>query len=52
MRQLPQAEHCDLGLTPEADQTPDLRPEMRKAPVAAEAFRENNHPNTHLKGQS
>lgn len=38
MRTLPQSEHCDLGLI-EDDHTPD----MRKAPVAADALR-NNYP--------
>lgn len=27
MRHLAQSEHCDLGLNPDADRTPDLRPE-------------------------
>lgn len=39
MRVLPQQEHADLGLVDD-DRTPD----MRKAPVAAEALRNNDHP--------
>ncbi|WP_186446972.1 hypothetical protein [Mycolicibacterium porcinum] len=39
MRPLPQEGHADLGLI-EDDHTPD----MRKAPVAAEAFQENYPP--------
>jgi len=40
--------HEDLGPDPEADRTED----MRKAPVAAEAFRNHDHPNTQMEGQS
>lgn len=39
----PQAEHCDLGLV-EFDNTED----MRKAPAATEALRNNNHPNQQI----
>ncbi|MDW5612086.1 hypothetical protein [Mycolicibacterium sp. D5.8-2] len=39
MRDLPQQEHCDLGLIDD-DHTPD----MRKAPAATEALRNNDHP--------
>lgn len=38
MRDLPQADHCDLGLV-EDDHTPD----MRKAPVAADALHIDHH---------
>lgn len=38
MRDLPQADHCDLGLV-EDDRTPD----MRKAPVAADALQIDHH---------
>lgn len=41
MRELPQQEHCDLGLI-EDDNTED----MRKAPAATEAFQKNNHVHT------
>lgn len=41
MRVLPQQDHADLGLV-EDDNTPD----MRKAPVAADALR-NEHPSGH-----
>lgn len=47
MRNLPQSEHCDLGIVDD-DNTPD----MRKAPAATEAL-QNNHPITALeRGQS
>lgn len=39
MRVLPQELHADLGLI-DNDRTPD----MRRAPVAAEALRRNDHP--------
>ncbi|WP_197382844.1 hypothetical protein [Mycolicibacterium mengxianglii] len=38
MRDLSQQDHCDLGIVDD-DQTPD----MRKAPVAPEAFRNDHH---------
>lgn len=34
MRHLPQSEHCDLGLDPRADHTPDLRPEKELPPTS------------------
>ena len=40
MRDYPQESHPDLGLWPEQDQTED----MRKAPVAAEALRNESTP--------
>lgn len=41
MRQLPQQDHADLGLVDD-DHTPD----MRKAPVAADALRSEHPPVT------
>lgn len=42
MRDLPQQEHCDLGLV-EDDNTPD----MRKAPAATEALRNEPPSSSH-----
>jgi hypothetical protein len=38
MRNLPQQDHADLGIVDD-DDTPD----MRKAPVAADALQKNHH---------
>lgn len=43
MRELPQADHADLGLIPDSDHTED----MRKAPVAPEALRSEHHVGHH-----
>ena len=32
MRDLPQQEHCDLGLIPDSDNTEDLRSKKKNAP--------------------
>lgn len=42
MRDLPQYQHADLGIVDD-DNTPD----MRKAPAATGALRNNTHLNTH-----
>ena len=42
MRELPQADHCDLGIV-EDDNTPD----MRKAPVAPDALQSEHHSSSH-----
>lgn len=42
----PQQEHADLELVDD-----DLIRDKRRAPVAAEALRKNDHPTTQLKGQ-
>ena len=39
MRELPQADHADLGLIPDSDHTED----MRKAPAVTEALRSEHH---------
>lgn len=50
MRDLPQAEHADLGLLPDSDHTEDLRPNSETAPktqtLARPAGTDQNTPTT------
>ncbi|CAJ1495126.1 hypothetical protein [[Mycobacterium] burgundiense] len=48
MRELPQQDHCDLGLVPDQDRTEDLRPGKRNAPgwCANTAEGDQNNPLT------
>lgn len=44
MRDLPQAEHCDLGLNPEADHTENLCPQKCENPGGHRGFAEQEQP--------
>ncbi|WP_100485988.1 hypothetical protein [Mycobacteroides abscessus] len=50
MRDLPQAEHCDLGLDPSADQTPDLRPEKELPPTSTAKHQVEGNQSNPLEG--